>query len=282
MSDAFYFFLSYQQDLEALYSKQNALMERIAELKKREELGRSRSSEVASAQASLSRLEADMESVKSDQEIAHQLLEFLTGTTIQSLDDSLNSVAGGLKKEDYLSKVDQRPDVIAAKEAWNIAKKNITVARSGFFPSASVDGNYYTERVGNAGDVKWDVGLKVSVPIFQGGENAGKVMEAHSQEREQELTFNETRRKALLEIENDYTKWQASLRRIEALQKAVEDSEKSYELQKTDYIHNLVNNLEVLQALEDFEQARRDLVAVENESKRFYSNLLVAVGEISQ
>ena len=280
VSDAFYFLLSYQKDREALDQQKNALTERVAELKQRENLGRSRPSEVANAQARLSRLEAEIELTKSQAETGYQLLEFLTGIKVDNLKEDPAAGSPSLNKEDYLAKVDQRPDVLAAKAAVEVAQKQIAVARAGFFPKATIDGNYYDERVGNAAAVKWDVMFTVSIPIFQGGQNVGNLKEANSLAKQQELILSSVRRTALLEIENNYTQWQASLRRVDALQKALEDSQRSYEYQKEDYSRNLVSNLDVLQALEDLEAVRRDLIVVQSESQREYSNLLVSSGEI--
>ena len=87
VSDAFYFFLGYQKDLEVLVTIGEILNERIEELNKREKIGRSRLSEVAGAQAQLRRLEAEMELLRGEMEMAGQLLEFLTGERIDQLND---------------------------------------------------------------------------------------------------------------------------------------------------------------------------------------------------
>lgn len=281
VSDAFYFFLSYHQDLEALEMTRAALEERVQELKKREALGRSRASETASAEARLRKTEADLESVKSQQDVFRQLMEFLTGAVVSTLIENLPVVAAERGLEDCLGKVDDRPDVRAGREAWEIAKKNIVLARVGSFPEVSLDGDYFTDRTGSAADVTWDATVKVSVPIFQGGENIGKIREAVSRAKQEELKFGQTRREALLEIRGNFTRWQSSLRQTQALQKAFEAAQKSYELQKEDYARHLVNNLEVLQSLQDLEDRRRDLIAADNESKQLYSHLLVSIGEIA-
>ncbi len=281
VSDAFYFFLSYQQDLEALEMTRAALEERVQELKKREALGRSRASETASAEARLRKTEADLESVKSQQDVSRQLMEFLTGTAVSAMIENPLEVVDERVLEDCLGRVDERPDVRAGREAWEIAKKNIVLARAGSFPEVSLDGDYFTDRTGSAADVTWDATVKVTVPIFQGGENAGKIQEAVSQAKQEELKFGRTRREALLEIRGNFTRRQSSLRQTQALRKAFEAAQKSYDLQREDYEHHLVNNLEVLQSLQDLEDRRRDLIAADNESKRLHSHLLVSTGDIA-
>lgn len=283
VSDAFYLFLDYQEEIQALSEIQTALNERVEALEKRAALGRSRTSEVLSAQVRLNRNEAELELVRSQLEVSRQLLEFLTGVSIDAViddpdrEEAFQSIE---PLENFVLKAHQRPDVLAAQEAWLVSKKKITVARADYWPNASLDGNYYTKRVGNSSDVTWDATLSVSVPIFSGGETSGKVKEASAVAKEDELRFNETKRNAVLEIQNAYTRFQSASKRFSAFEKAAGFAEKNYALHKDDYEKSLVNNLDVLQALEDLHDSRRDLISSRFEAKRMYWNLLVVVGEI--
>ena len=65
VANAFHLLLEQRQDLNTLETIRAALIERLDELKVREQLGRSRPSEVVSAEAQLRRVEAEMELVKS-------------------------------------------------------------------------------------------------------------------------------------------------------------------------------------------------------------------------
>ena len=286
--DAFYLFLSYQEDIAALETTQDALDARIEELKKREALGRSRPSEVASAEVLLNRNEAEIELVRSHREVSRQLLEFLTGCEIERVEDSNDEEilsptiagpdVGAGSKPVPTEMADQRADVLAAQEALTSARKKITVARAGWWPTAGLDGDYYTKRVGNSSDVKWDFTFKVDVPIFDGGETFGHVREAQAQATEAQLTLQQTKRNAVLEIQNAATRFQTALKRRNALKKALDAAEKNYQLQKEDYQKSLVNNLDVLQSLQDLQSVRRDFLAARFDAKRTYWNLQVATG----
>src|SRR3989338_1494741 len=224
VSDAFYFFMNYQQDYAALSTIKTALFNRVDELKKREELGRARLSEVTSAEARLSRTEAQLEEIYSEQELARQLLEFLTGVPIKAVKDEEALDLNLIFKEQYLGKAQSRPDVLAASEAFEVAQKNIKIAQAGFWPEIGVDGNYYTKRVGNSANVDWDATLTVDVPLFKGGETVGLVKEARSQAHQVKLRYQETLRRAYLDIENAYTKFEIALKRLAAYQKAKESA----------------------------------------------------------
>ena len=280
--NAFYLVLGYQEEYQTLDAIRQTLLERIDELKKREDLGRSRPSESVSVQARLGRVEADLEFLQSEMEVAKELLEFLTGQKIDAITDSETLPQFSMSEDDISPMAQGREDVLAAKEVWEKSKKDVVVAQSGFWPEVSLDGNYYTKRVGTSADIDWDVTLTAEVPLFKGGENFGKFKEASAIANQEELRYQETGRLAVLDIRNASTRWERSLRRFEAVKKALEAAEKNYEMQKEEYKLNLVNNLEVLQVLEETEDMRRSFINIKNETKRDYWQLKIALGKIDE
>lgn len=282
VANAFYFFLTYQEDMETLTVIRDALLERITDLKKREEVGRSRLSEVVGAQARLSRLEAELESVRSDSEVARQLLEFLIGQPVSATVDAPHNNADVDSGVDaYIGKAGNRPDVLAAKEALKAAGKMLHIAKASFSPSLNAEGNYYLDKEDASESTDWDATFKVSVPIGSAGENFGKVKEAKAKYRGAEYLVSANERKAVLDIKNAHTQYFASLRKAAALKKALEESEENYKLQKEDYRLSLVNNLTVLQALEDLQNVRREYIAAKNNVEKTYWDFKVAIGEVA-
>ena len=72
---------------------------------------------------------------------------------------------------------------------------------------------------------------------------------------------------------------QAGLARTAALQEALNAAAENYRLQAEDYKLNLVSNLDVLQALQTLQDARREFIHVQHETKRLYWQLQVATGQ---
>lgn len=280
VSDAFYYYLSYIEDMQALEKTRKTLNLRLNDLEERRKLGRSRPSEVASAQARLSRLEANIESVDSELSTARQLLGFLTGHPIESLFDELIVEDLSENESHYTAKAADRADVKAAHEAAQSAKHLVTAARAGHFPTVDLDGNYYTRRTGSS-DSDWDVLLSISVPLFSGGQTAGLIKEKKAINRQAELTSQRTQRLAVNDIQNAYIRLRSSYRRTAALEKALAAAQTNYDLQAEDYGRSLVNNLDVLQALEDLQDARRDSARSNNGLKRAYWDLQTALGTIN-
>ena len=280
VADAFHLLLEKQEDRQALETTQTALGERIDDLKTREQLGRSRPSEVVSAEAQLRRVEADFELDRSEETTARQLLEFLTGISpLGPIRDDLSDLPPLGTEEEYVAKAKDRPDVRASEEAWRVAQKEVGVAQGDLWPDINVESNYYTQRVGAAAGVDWDVLLKMDVPLFQGGRAVGALREAASKARQAKLTFERTQRETNLDIREAHAKLQGAIARLAALQRALAAAEENYRLQQEDYRLNLVNNLDVLKTLQELEDARRDVISAHHEAKRLYWKLRVAMGE---
>lgn len=280
VSEAFYLLLEIREDLRILGITRTALTERISELKTRENLGKSRASEIASTQTQLYSLEDQIESVKSQEKIARELLAFLVGTPIDEIADVSNSEQVLKAETDYTARAVSRDDVLAADYAHRLYQKNVLVAKSGFFPQVSLETSYYNHRTSSPTDSAWTALLTVTVPVFQGTTTYGQVKEARSLERQSELTLRRTARGAAQDIHDAYVIAQAAAVRVGLLKKALESAELSYGLQKQDYTLSLVSNLDVLAALQNLQSVRRNYNHIVFESKRAYVQLRVAAGEI--
>ncbi len=277
---AFYGLLEYREDLKALEAIRLGLLQRIDELRARERLGRSRPSEVVSAESQLRRIEAEVERVRGLETISRQMLEFLTGMEeIQDVTDEEVSRPPPASAEASLSKANARPDVQAAEEASRVAARELNIAQAKLFPTVNLESNYYTKRVGASSGVDWDVIVKVDVPIFQGGQAVGGIRESAARARQARLQLAQAQRTAELDIRDALAALETGVDRRDLLERAWQAAEEDYRLQVEDYRLNLVNNLNVLDALQRLEDAKRDVLHAQYEVKRLSWRLRVATGE---
>lgn len=280
VTDAFYLVLELEDDGRILAAIREAMTERLADLRAREAIGRSRVSEVAGAEAALRRLEADAASLRSQALVARHLLEFLTGVEpVGALADEEPMPPAVEPETVYLAKAIGRPDVQAAEQAVTVAKEEVTVAGADRWPTVTADGNYFVERVGNAKDVAWDATLTVDVPIFQGGETAGAVQEAQSQARQAAWRTSAARRQAVRDVRDRYAQFAAAAAQADALAHALAATRRSYRLQVEDYRRALINHLEVLQALQELHDVQRDTLQAAYAAKRWAWRLRAAAGD---
>jgi outer membrane protein len=279
VSDAFYLLIEIREDLKALGTIRGALKDRVKELLTRERLGRSRRSEVVNTEAQLYAVVARYESIKSLQKIAEQLVEFLIGKPVGDLTDTQVLPVFLKPESEYIQKANKRPDVLAVQKAWEISKKAVVVAKSGFFPTVTLENSYYMHRSIAPTDEEWAATLKIDMPVFQGTETWGGVKVANSQSRQAELTLSRTRRIAAQDIRDSYTRFESGLLESQAFKRALSAAEMNYIFQKKDYKFSLVNNIAVLDAIQTWQDSKRNYVHAFYEAKRRYNQLLVASGE---
>lgn len=279
VADAFYLLLEEREDIEALEAIESAFLERIDELKNREKLGKSRTSEVVMTETQLYTLDDQIESVKSQEQVVRELLAFLIGEPVGEIVET--DYGFTLKPEsEYLDEAPSRSDVRAANFAWQADLKGVMAARSGYYPQVYLEGDYYTHRSTTPTDSSWGALLTVYVPIFEGTITYGQVKQAVAIAKESELLLQRVRRVAVREIHDAYVYAKSEILRVGILDKALKSAEKNYDLQRQDYRLSVVNNLDVLAALQSLEDVRRSFIHISNERKRFYWQLLVAAGEI--
>ena len=85
---------------------------------------------------------------------------------------------------------------------------------------------------------------------------------------------------AALEIQQKYAHYRAQLEEEAAYHDAMEAAKENYRLQTEDYKSNLVNNLDVLDALRRYREIYRDWNASYYETKKSYWALKIAAGEM--
>jgi outer membrane protein TolC len=149
ISDAFYTALEQRETGAVLAALSRVLEERIADLRKREQVGRSRRSDVVSTLALFHQNEADRETARNQEMNARAQLEYLTGVkTDEALRDDEAVPLQAEGEQVFASRAAGRPDVGAAREALFIARRQVTIARADFWPTVSLSGDYYTRRTG--------------------------------------------------------------------------------------------------------------------------------------
>lgn len=279
---AYYSLMREKKDSESIEDIHTLFRERVRELGERERIGRSRTSEVVTARSRMRILEAEASRARGTLALARHLLEFLTGmewTGREPIDESLpEDSTQGLAE--YLAAVESRPDVEAARQAVKTAWRGVIVAQSEFWPELSIEHTQYERREGVQANIDWDFLFKINVPLLQGGEAIGKFKQAVSKWKKEKLEFSKVRREAVRDIKDSYEKWLASRSESASLQEALKVAEENFRLQREEYAHNLVGNLDVLEALELLHTTRRDANRASYQMKEDYWRLRIAAGEV--
>ncbi|HYE74904.1 MAG TPA: TolC family protein, partial [Blastocatellia bacterium] len=173
----------------------------------------------------------------------------------------------------------ERPDVIAALYARKSAEKQLSAAKGEHWPTISAEGNYYLKQNPDS-DRDWNVLLTFDLPLFEGGIIEARVRERKALLRSSELNLDLIRRTAVREVRTAYNDFIASAAQVVRLQETVKLTTENYRVQSEDYTRGVVNRLEVLQALQQMHQARRQLQDAQIAAQNQLVRLHVAAGEI--
>jgi outer membrane protein len=225
---------------------------RVKELRQRAGIGRSRRGEMVQSEAQLLAAEAQYQQGVISLQQAQQNFEFYTQTKpdalapLQPVPDNLASL------NDYLNKLQTRPDLLAVEQQIKVADKQVTIARGAHLPSLDLTSNYYLTRTGILATSDWDVGLAVVVPIFQGGGAQAAVREAVAGRRIAELNSSETKRAAARDLGILYQNYREILVQLQSQKSAMEKAKEAYVLYRRDYSNGAATNLEVLNTLNVF------------------------------
>jgi outer membrane protein TolC len=118
------------------------------------------------------------------------------------------------------------------------------------------------------------------VPIFEVGQTLGDVKEAVSNREKARLTWEETKRLALLDAENAREELVFSERSEVVLAEADHAAKENYEILQNEYRSNLVSNLDVRDALRRFQDIEKRYQEARYGVKMNYWKLRVALGDV--
>src|SRR4029077_4365587 len=95
-----------------------------------------------------------------------------------------------------------RPDIAAAAAAVEVARQNVRVAIGQYYPSVSLDLNYYLHKDTFPTTIEWAGLLPANLPIFTAGLIQQDVRLAWSQLRQAGLQESQLRRQVGQDVEN--------------------------------------------------------------------------------
>jgi len=250
---------------------------RVKDLKEFLRLGKTRASELHSAESQAARLRAEVTRLRSQLRGARSELSFLTQRPLGDapLPDDLDAAPGGQPLDKFLNAAQRRSDLEAQRRDVEGREYNLRYERADRYPTLGLTAHWYTRRPTLYEPVDWDAGLFVRAPLYQGGRTVGAVAEIRSQKKQSELYLRELARRVDTDVRRAYDDWVDSGAEIADLLAAQRAAEASHNAQVKEYRLGLVTNLDVLMALQTLLDAKRALDNARIDSRRRYVALLV-------
>ena len=260
LARAFYTALDRGKNLESLEELQRLTQDRLRELKGRVSLGRSRKSELISIELQLRNIQADQAGANKDFARAGEMLAYFLGQKPTVFEEGKTpDEKEQAEFEGWAAHLDKRPDIQALEARRISADRGLAAARRARWPLIRAEGNYFLHRTGIQENVDWDGLLTLDWPLFSGGSARARMDEAKAQGAEAEARFSQAKRKAGMDCLGAWEDLRASLESLRAYSEAQRLAEENYSLQAADYRLGLATNLEVLAALNQLHESRRNL-----------------------
>lgn len=182
------------------------------------------------------------------------------------------------------------PNLLAAKKARDATKYDIRVAKAARLPRVdSFVQGAYTNFLGTLGagligvnfpqfDRTSQLGLRLTLPLYQGGGPAAQVRQAEARRTQSIEQLTETERGVIAQVRSAFAVWQSSLEVIKSAEIAVEANQLALEGVKAE---NSVGNrtiLEILNAEQELLNSRVTLVTAQRDAYVAGFALLAAMG----
>jgi outer membrane protein len=181
----------------------------------------------------------------------------------------LELVMGGNEKTPFATPFEEalgeavvrRPEVRAAQVSIDQAKESVKIAKSAYFPTVSVAGNY--SRLSDApllaGELKnesWSIQALATVTLWDWKKTASRVGESRVKVTQAENTLQQLKESITLEVKQDYLAMVQSERNIDVAAKSIEQAEENLRVTEERYKYQVATQTEVLDAVTLLAQAR--------------------------
>lgn len=279
VTTTFYNVVALETQLSDLQSLMRVSQNRINDLRQRTNLGKSRNSEVVSAESQLATYKAQEAALRGNVTAARERLSYLIGRELGTTPvvDELSDPTDVPALDDMISRSHDRSDIAAIRAEVEARKAGIRVAEADYSPTLDLTADYYTKRPGFQKDIKWDAIFDINVPIYQGGGAKALALLAKSQLRQTQRALDQLIRVTESDVRTAHALLTSSIEETRLSDDAAGKARHAYELLDKEYRLGLSNNLDVINAMNNFETAKRDFDVARVQSKVDLLNLRLAI-----
>lgn len=249
-------------DYKNLQLLKNQSKERVDETRKRVQVGRSRRGELLQAEAQLASVDAQLFNGLGLVKESEERFYILTG--LERGNDAFNEVimvpSESSSVESYIDSAYNRPDVKSRELRKELAEIDLSSSKAQYYPTLDLASNYYFNKRNTTSfrDSKWDIGLTLNFPLFEGGATRAKVNESVQKKEQAIYTLADYKKSIQLDITSRYETYHRYLDQVKAFDLAQEKAKNSYDVAVRDYRLGLISNLDVLSSLNLYLDSKRN------------------------
>lgn len=299
-TNAYFDILRANDDLEFAQAEKRAIERQLEQTKQRFEVGLTAITDVHEAQALFDNAVASEISAQNNVEVRLEALREITGNYYEQISPlntetfsaSMPTPSGII---DWVKMAEDRNlQLMSSNIAVNIAKEDIEIAKTGYYPtlgfqasysSLDTDGASSDASVGAGNDDRFNrstLGLQLSVPIYSGGSTTASTERARhsfvstSEERER------VHRSVVRSVRSNYFDVTAAISRIKALDQAVVSAESALKATEAGFEVGTRTIVDVLNSTRNLYDAKRNLSGARYGYITSILNLKLAAGSLTE
>jgi outer membrane protein len=274
-SQAYFDVLLAQDNVALSAAQKTAISEQLAQAKRNFEVGTSTIVDTYDAQAKYDLAVAKEISDQNDLEIKKRSLQQIIGKMPESLAQLKEQLALPLPQPDdmeqWVNAADKDSPVIAQlKAAYEIAVKEIDRNKAGHYPTLDLVGSYSDGKSPGVNSVTGQlgsnlttrasqIGIQLSVPLYQGGGTQSKIRQAISGKDKAEQDLESTRRSVAQNVRQSFLGVTNGAAQVKAYEAALVSSKSSLDSTILGREVGVRTSVDVLNSQQQLFQARRDL-----------------------
>ncbi len=260
--DSYYTYLLNQNDTKNLELLRKQSLERTQEIRKRLQIGRSRRGELLQAEAQLASVDAQLFDAQGLLKQSEARFLILTGISKDKASElKLDETVPVKSLEEYIELALSREDIKNKQLEIQQFEGDVKISKGSYLPTLDLLSNYYALKDGgstSSRDSDWDVGLNLTIPLYEGGVTQALVRETTAKKQSAEYQLTDYKKNIQIEITSRYELFHRYFDQIKACDLALQKAKSSYEETARDYRLGLVSNLDVLSSLNLYLDSKRN------------------------
>lgn len=291
VAQAYFDVLYAQENLAAVRASKQAIAQQLEQAKKNFEVGTATITDTHEAQSRYDLASAQEIAGENDLEVKRYALRVIVGKDVGELNrlraDATLLPPQPASMEKWVSAAENDSFLVQAQRAaMEVAAKEVERARAGHYPTLDVVANYGNNNAFSSNTrietEAQNIGLQLTIPIFQGGAVNSRTREAIANRAATESTLENARRTASLGARQSFLGVVNGLAQVRALNAALVSSTSALESNKLGYEVGVRINIDVLNADLQVYATKRDLAKARFDTLFAQLKLKAAVGALSE
>ena len=281
--------LAANDDLELVQSEKETVQKQLDQVTRLYEKQLVKVTDVLEVQTRMDMIQTDEIEAENSVQVAKESLTELINEpvdTLYSLQQDIKFPGLEHTVNHWMKKArSNNPQILAMDEAVRASLSRIEESKGGHYPTLDLVLSSQKSDVGfeNSSTSRTDtnyLGLTLNVPLYSGGATSARIQEASNQWSLTQLERERTLRFVMKSTREAYLGAQSSLKRITASERSVLSAQKSYKAMNTSFKYGTVTVVDVINALQNEYQARRDLQQAKYNHINFWLRLVFFAGEL--